>query len=68
MANNVLPFRAGEVLRSIAITRLTRTRLTSALSSIAAERLFDGIALVVILTTGLLLFGTASLGAVRESG
>jgi glycosyltransferase 2 family protein len=57
MANNVLPFRAGEVLRSIAITRLTRTRLSSALSSIAAERLFDGVALVLILSTGLLLSG-----------
>ena len=60
MANNVLPFRAGEVLRSIAITRLTRTRITSALSSIAAERLFDGVALVLILVFGLLLSGLPS--------
>ncbi len=60
MANNVLPFRAGEVLRSIAITRLTRTRLTSALSSIAAERLFDGVALVLVLVCGLLLSGLPS--------
>jgi hypothetical protein len=60
MANNVLPFRAGEVLRSIAITRLTRTRLTSALSSIAAERLFDGVALVLVLVFGLLLSGLPS--------
>ena len=68
MANNVLPFRAGEVLRSIAITRLTRTRLTSALSSIAAERLFDGVALVLILIVGLLLSGlpsTTVIGTVR---
>jgi uncharacterized protein (TIRG00374 family) len=65
MANNVLPFRAGEVLRSIAITRLTRTRLTSALSSIAAERLFDGVALVSILTVGLLLSGLPSTAAVE---
>ena len=68
MANNVLPFRAGEVLRSIAITRLTRTRLTSALSSIAAERLFDGVALVLILILGLLLSGlpsTTVIGNVR---
>ncbi|HEV8123786.1 MAG TPA: lysylphosphatidylglycerol synthase transmembrane domain-containing protein [Gemmatimonadales bacterium] len=65
MANNVLPFRAGELLRSIAITRLTRTRLTSAISSIAAERLFDGIALVLILTTGLLLSGLPASAAVK---
>ena len=65
MANNVLPFRAGEVLRSIAITRLTRTRLTSALSSIAAERLFDGVALVIILTVGLLLSGLPADAAVK---
>ena len=57
MANNVLPFRAGEVLRSIAITRLTRTRLTAALSSIAVERLFDGLAIVALLTFGLFLSG-----------
>lgn len=65
MANNVLPFRAGEVLRSIAITRLTRTRLTAALSSIAAERLFDGVALVLILTVGLLLSGLPADAAVK---
>lgn len=68
MANNVLPFRAGELLRSIAITRLARVRLTSALSSIAAERLFDGVALVLILSTGLLLSGlpaTSMVGNVR---
>ncbi|MEO8294762.1 MAG: lysylphosphatidylglycerol synthase transmembrane domain-containing protein [Gemmatimonadota bacterium] len=57
MANNVLPFRAGEVLRSLAITRLTHTRITSALSSIAVERLFDGVAIVVLLTLGLLTSG-----------
>jgi uncharacterized protein (TIRG00374 family) len=64
MANNVLPFRAGEVLRSIAITRLTRTRLSSALSSIAAERLFDGVALVLVLVCGLLLSGLPSSTAI----
>lgn len=57
MANNVLPFRSGELLRSLAITRLTRTRLTSALSSIAAERLFDGVAIVILLAVGLFFSG-----------
>lgn len=70
MANNVLPFRAGELLRSLAITRLTRTRLTAALSSIAVERLFDGLAVVTLLTIGLLLSGlpaTASVKGIRLS-
>jgi uncharacterized protein (TIRG00374 family) len=68
MANNVLPFRAGELLRSIAITRLTRTRFTAAASSIAVERLFDGVALVCVLIVGLLLSGLPSsteVGGVR---
>lgn len=68
MANNVLPFRAGELLRSIAITRLTRTRFTAAASSIAVERLFDGVALVGVLIVGLLLSGlpsTTEVGGVR---
>lgn len=53
MANNVLPFRAGEVIRSITAARLTRTRVTSALSSVAVERLFDGVAVVSLLAAGL---------------
>ncbi len=68
MANNVLPFRAGELLRGIAITRLTRTRFTAAASSIAVERLFDGVALVCVLIAGLLLSGLPSnttVGGVR---
>jgi glycosyltransferase 2 family protein len=65
MANNVLPFRAGELLRTVAITRLTQTRFTAALSSIAAERLFDGVALVVIMTIGLFLSGLPSDASIK---
>ena len=65
MANNVLPFRAGEVLRCFAVTRLTRTRLTSALSSIAAERLFDGLAVVTLLAIGLFTSGLPATATVE---
>lgn len=57
MANNVLPLRAGELIRAYTAARLTRTRLTSALSSVAVERLFDGIAVVALLAIGLFLSG-----------
>jgi uncharacterized protein (TIRG00374 family) len=55
MANNTLPFRAGELVRLIAVTRLTGVRMTAALSSIAVERIFDGLAVVALLSAALLL-------------
>jgi uncharacterized protein (TIRG00374 family) len=54
MANNVLPFRAGELLRPFAATRLAGARFTSALSSIAVERIFDGLTITALLTFALL--------------
>ena len=54
MANNLLPFRAGELIRPFAITRLAAARFTSALSSIAVERIFDGLTLTALLTLSLL--------------
>jgi len=54
MANNVLPFRAGELIRPFAITRLAGVRFTSALSSIAVERIFDGLTITAMLTVALL--------------
>jgi uncharacterized protein (TIRG00374 family) len=54
MANNVLPFRAGELVRLFAITRLAGVRFSSALSSVAVERIFDGLAVVALLTVALL--------------
>jgi len=56
-ANNLLPFRAGELLRTYAASRLASARLTSALSSIAVERVFDSIAVVLLLTVALFLPG-----------
>jgi glycosyltransferase 2 family protein len=53
MANNILPFRAGELVRTFAAVRLARVRFTAALSSIAVERIFDGLAVVALLTAAL---------------
>lgn len=63
MANNLIPFRAGEVLRAVAINRLAKAGIASALSSLVAERLFDGITIIVLLFVGLL---TAGIPATAE--
>ncbi len=54
MANNVLPFRAGELIRCYTAARLTDTRLAAALSSVAVERVFDGLTVVALLGAALL--------------
>ena len=43
MANNVLPLRTGELVRSYVLGRRFGVRKTSALATIAVERLFDGL-------------------------
>jgi uncharacterized membrane protein YbhN (UPF0104 family) len=54
MANNLLPFRAGELVRVVAATKLSGTRLTATLSSVAVERIFDGLTVIALLGAGLL--------------
>jgi len=54
MANNLLPFRAGELVRVFAATKLSGARFTAAMSSIAVERIFDGLAVIGLLGAGLL--------------
>lgn len=56
-ANNVLPFRAGELVRAWAASRLGGVRLTASLSSVVVERVLDGLALVGLLALALLLPG-----------
>jgi len=46
MANNVLPLRTGEVVRSYVVSRNHNIRKTSALATIAVERIFDGLTMV----------------------
>ncbi|HWV24967.1 MAG TPA: lysylphosphatidylglycerol synthase transmembrane domain-containing protein [Thermomicrobiales bacterium] len=48
-ANNVLPLRAGELVRSLMLDRRHHVRKTSALATIAVERIFDGLAMLAFL-------------------
>lgn len=57
MANNVLPFRVGEVLRAYAITRLGHVRFAGSIASLVVERVFDALTLVLLLSLGLLWSG-----------
>ena len=54
MANNILPFRAGELVRLLAASRLAAARFSAVLSSVAVERIFDGLAVVALLSVSLL--------------
>ncbi len=55
MANNLLPFRAGEVVRGVVAAKLGGVGLPAALASIAMERVFDGLTVVGLLVFGLFL-------------
>lgn len=46
MANNVLPLRTGEVVRSYVLNKNYGVKKTAALTTIAVERIFDGITMV----------------------
>jgi hypothetical protein len=59
MGNNLLPLRAGELLRAWSLTRLAPVRMSSALASIAVERVFDALTVVGTLGLGLLVSGLA---------
>ena len=54
MANNLLPLRAGELVRSYTAARLVGIRFTTVLSSVAVERIFDGLMVVALFTVALL--------------
>lgn len=49
MANNVLPLRAGELVRSVVVRRKFGIRKTSALATIAVERIFDGFTMLAFM-------------------
>ena len=57
MANNILPFRMGEVMRSLSASRLANVRFTAAFSSVAVERVFDGLTVVALLVISLFAAG-----------
>jgi uncharacterized protein (TIRG00374 family) len=57
MANNILPFRIGEVVRIVSVSRLGNVGLGASLSSVAVERICDGLALVLLMTVALFTAG-----------
>ena len=54
MANNLLPARAGEFARAYLAGRQLPVRFTTALASIAVERVFDGLVMVALLTAAIM--------------
>jgi uncharacterized protein (TIRG00374 family) len=55
MVNNVYPARLGEIARAYALTRETdRVRFTSAVASLAVDRVFDSLALMLLLVSAML--------------
>lgn len=49
MANNVLPLRTGEIVRSFMLGRKYGVSKTSALATIAVERIFDGLTMLTFI-------------------
>jgi len=73
MANNLLPVRAGELARAYAARQGAGggVRFTTALASIAVERVFDGLTLVALFTLALLAPSfprDATIGSVQLAG
>jgi len=55
MVNNVYPARLGEVARAYALTRETdRVSLTSSVASLAVDRVFDALMLMLLLVSAML--------------
>ena len=49
MANNILPVRLGEVVRSYYLSTRERISTTSALGTVGVDRVFDGLTLIFFL-------------------
>lgn len=64
MANNLLPARAGELVRSYAARSLTAAPFSTALASLVVERVMDGIAILALLLVGLVAGDLASAATV----
>lgn len=55
MVNNVVPARAGELARAFALTRETpRVSFSGGIASLAVDRLFDAIVVMLLLLVGML--------------
>lgn len=51
MANNLLPARAGEIARAYALTRQTGVPFATSIASLAVDRLFDMVVLLLLAVT-----------------
>lgn len=56
MGNNVYPYRAGEVLRAYALRKKEGVSISASLATILAERVFDGIVMLMFVFLGLPFF------------
>jgi uncharacterized protein (TIRG00374 family) len=54
MVNNVIPARAGEIARAYALTREAPVSFPTSLASLAVDRLFDAIVLLLLAASALL--------------
>jgi uncharacterized protein (TIRG00374 family) len=53
MANNVLPARTGEIARAYAASRLVGLPFAASIGSIAVERVFDGLIVVLLMAAAI---------------
>lgn len=61
MANNLLPMRIGEIVRGYYLARRESVTGSTALATIVAERIFDGVTLLLFLALATLIFPGAGL-------
>ena len=61
-ANNVLPFRAGDVLRGVAFSRWLGVPTARVLATLLVERLLDLLSLIIALAVALSLFAAGRTG------
>lgn len=54
MVNNVVPARAGEIARAFALTRESRVPFSSAIASLAVDRVFDAITVLLLASLAML--------------
>ncbi len=66
-ANNILPFRIGEVMRMAAISRLAPVPFPAAFASVAVERVIDALVAVGLLAIALLLVDLPVDGGIASS-
>ncbi len=59
-ANNVLPLRTGELVRSYVLSTRSRVKNASALATIAVERIFDGLTMLSFVLIASLSIGLTS--------